>query len=63
MYIINAKYFYSGPKKRLAFEFQFITFHKINVPSVLYVSTLVIQTLMSTELSNEFCMAVLPTGH
>lgn len=63
MYIVNAKYFYSGTRKRLVCEFEFITFCKIIVPSVLHFSTLVIQTLMSAELSNEFCTAALLTGH
>lgn len=62
MYIVNAKYFYSGARQRLVSEFEFITFHKINVPSVLHFSTLVIQTLMSAELSNKFCTAALLTG-
>lgn len=44
-------------------EFEFITFCEINVPSVLPFSTLVIQTLMSAELSNEFCTAALLPGH
>lgn len=63
MYIVNAKYFYSGARKRLVSQFEFITFRKTNVPSVLHFSTLVIQTLMSAGLSNEFCTAALLTGH
>lgn len=63
MYLVNAKYFYSGERKRLVSEFEFITFYEINVPSALHFSTLVIQTLMSAELSNEFCTAALVTGH
>jgi len=61
--IVNAKYFYSGAWKRLVSEFEFITFRKINIPSILHFSTLVIQTLMGAELSNEFCIAALLPGH
>lgn len=62
MYIVNAKYFHSGARKRLVSEFEFIAFRDINVPSVLHFSTLVVQTLMSAELSNELCTAALLTG-
>lgn len=63
MYIVNAKYFYNGARKRLISEFEFITIHKINVPSALHFGTLVIQILMNAKLSNEFCTAALLTGH
>lgn len=63
MYIVNAKYFYNGARKRLISEFEFITIHKINVSSALHFSTLVLQTLMNAKLSNEFCTAALLTGH
>lgn len=63
MYIVNAKYFYNGARKRLISEFELITIYKINVPSVLHFSTLVIQTLMNANLSNEFCTAAPLTGH
>lgn len=63
MHIGNAKYFYSGARKRLVSEFEFINLCKINVPFVWHISTFATQILMSVELYNEFCMAVLPTGH